>query len=100
MHVQEKVGSDTNAVIARASHTMHMQQGVFATSCSSKKVEEHGTDLFHSGPPSSHAEHAPGSAAGSAQISLLPELVPLCRGPVGTGRGPVGHLENEDGWQE
>lgn len=100
MEAQEKVGSDTNAGIARASYMMHMQQSVSATSYSSQKMEEHGTDLFHSSPPSSHAEHAPGSAAGSARISLLPWLVPLCMDPVGTGRERVGHLENEDGWQE
>lgn len=63
-------------------------------------MEEHGTDLFHSSPPSSHAEHDPGSAAGSSRKSLLPGLAPLCMGPVGTGTGPVDRLENEDGWQE
>lgn len=71
-----------------------------ATSHSNQEMEEHGTDLFHSSRPSSHAEHAPGSAAGFAQISLLPLLVPLCMDPVGTGTERVGHLENEDGWQE
>lgn len=79
---------------------MHTQQSVSATSHSSQKVEEHVTDLFHSSPPSSHAEHVPGSAAGSARISLLPWLVPRCTDPVGTGTEQVGHLENEVGWQE
>lgn len=79
---------------------MHTQQSVSATSHSSQKVEEHGTDLFHSSPPSSRAEHVPGSAAGSARIFLLPWLVPRCMDPVGTGTKRVGHLENEVGWQE
>lgn len=95
--VQGKVGSDANAGMARAQCTC---SSVFSTSCLREKVGEHGTDLFRSSPPSSHAEHAPGSAAGSARISLLPWLVPLCMGPVGTGTGPVGRWENEDGWQE
>lgn len=86
-----------NAGMARAQSTC---SSMFSTSCLREKVGEHGTDLFRSSPPSSHAEHAPGSAAGSARISLLPWLVPLCMGPVGTGTGPVGRWENEDGWQE
>lgn len=98
MQAQEKVGSDTSAGIARASYMTPMQQRVSATSHSSQKMEEHGTDLFHSSPPSSHAEHAPGSAAGSARISLLPWLVPPCMDPVGTGTEQVGRLENEGGW--